>query len=322
VIRLSRGARRLLAAAIGIALDARLGEPPEALHPLRAFGSLMATLERHLYRDDRRTGVLYAATGLALGATSGRALSAASGGVIASTALATSIACGGTALASAAASLDAALARGDLAAARACARSLVGRDVDALDASELARAAVESLAENTVDAVVAPLVFAAAAGAPGALAYRAVNTLDALVGYHSPRYERFGWASARLDDVANYLPARLVALLVAAVRPRRACTVLRVVRRDAGAHPSPNAGVAEAAFAAALDLVLGGANTYDGVLDVRPRLGNGRCPDRGDIAAAIRLSRHVGVAAVVMTVGAAVGLERRARRQHARGPRA
>ena len=152
------------------------------------------------------------------------------------------------------------------------------------------------MAENTVDAVVAPALWAAVAGAPGALGYRAVNTLDAMVGHRSARYERYGWASARIDDGAGWVPARATALLVALVRPGAGAEVLRTVRRDAPAHPSPNAGVAEAAFAAALGLRLGGVNRYGDRTEERAPLGQGRPPRRHDIAEAVRLSNDVGLA--------------------------
>ena len=139
----------------------------------------------------------------------------------------------------------------------------------------------------------APALWALAAGAPGALGYRAVNTLDAMVGHHSPRYERYGRASAKLDDVASFVPARFTAGLVAVARPLRARAVQRAVRADAPAHPSPNAGVAEAAFAAALGVQLGGENRYGDRVEVRPPLGTGRRPERTDIARAVRLSSDV-----------------------------
>jgi adenosylcobinamide-phosphate synthase len=174
--------------------------------------------------------------------------------------------------------------------------ALDGRDPTALDQKELARAVVESVAENTVDAIVAPALWAAIGGAPAALAYRAVNTMDAMVGHRSDRYERYGWASARLDDVAGWIPARVTAALVAGVRPAAAADVVRVVRRDAPAHPSPNAGVAEAAFAAALGLRLGGENRYGDRVEVRPNLGDGRPAEQADIPCAVRLSRDVSLA--------------------------
>ena len=169
-----------------------------------------------------------------------------------SAALSTGLAVAGRCLGESALTVGRALDRGDLGAARAALPALVGRDPAGLDEDEMARAVVESVAENTVNAVVAPAFWAAICGAPGALGYRAVNTMDAMVGHRSARYRAYGWASARLDDAANYLPARLTAALVAAVRPGSAAEIWRAVRNQAPAHPSPNAGVAEAAFAAAL----------------------------------------------------------------------
>src|SRR5262249_33365337 len=154
------------------------------------------------------------------------------------------------------------LAAGDLEGARAALPVLVGRDPSALDASGVAAAVIESLAENTVDAVVAPALWGALLGAPGAAAHPAVNTMDAMAGHRSCRYGRFGFAAARLDDAAAYIPARVTVLLVCLVRPDRTATVIETVRRDAPAHPSPNAGVAESAFAAALGLELGGPLRY------------------------------------------------------------
>jgi adenosylcobinamide-phosphate synthase len=194
------------------------------------------------------------------------------------------------------------LEAGDLDVARDRLPTLVGRDPAGLGTAELARAVVESVAENTVDAVIAPAMWAAAAGAAGALAYRAVNTLDAMVGHRSPRYARFGWAAARADDVAGWLPARLTALLVAGVRPRAAAAVLTAVRAQAPAHPSPNAGVAEAAFAAALGVRLGGTNFYEGRPECRATLGSGPAPRVADIARAVRLSRDVTAAAAVAAI--------------------
>src|SRR5207248_527211 len=159
--------------------------------------------------------------------------------------------------------------------------ALCGRDPAGLAVAGLARAAIESVAENTCDAAVAPLLWGAAFGLPGLLGYRAVNTLDAMVGHRDARYARFGWACARLDDAANLLPARITALLAATLAaaaggsPRRA---LRVLRRDGSAHPSPNAGRCEAAFAGALGVRLGGTNVYAGVAERRGLLGDGGAP--------------------------------------------
>jgi adenosylcobinamide-phosphate synthase len=295
---------RPLAAAAAIVADRLVGEPPAALHPVAAFGQLMAAAERRTYRDRRAAGVAHALAGVAVAAGAGLALRSVAGPMTATFAAA-EVAIAGRMLAEAASGVGAALDRGDLVTARALLPTLVGRDPSALDASEVARAVIESVAENTIDAVVAPACWAAALGAPGVLAHRAVNTLDAMVGHRSARYARFGWAAARLDDIAAWVPARLTALAVVAVRPRSAIAVWRAVRHDAPAHPSPNAGVAEAAFAAALGLRLGGINRYGDQVEARAGLGTGRTPVAADIAAAVRLARHVGwaVAAALGAIG-------------------
>ena len=165
------------------------------------------------------------------------------------------------------------------------------------------RATVESVAENTSDAAVAPLFWGAVAGVPGLLAYRAANTLDAMVGYRSPRYARFGWASARLDDVLNWLPARATAaltVLTAQLAGGSPAGAWRAWQRDGAAHPSPNAGRCEAALAGALGLRLGGRNVYGSRVEERPTLGDGQPPVRGDIGRAVRLSRAVWTAAATL----------------------
>lgn len=280
--------RRTLAVAAAIAADRALGEPPPSVHPVVAFGRAMRGVERALYRDARGPGVAHAALGAGLGA--------AAGAVVGSTVVAASLAIGGRSLTEAAADVASALEAGDLARARALLPTLVGRDPSGLDEKDIARAVVESVAENTVDAVVAPALWAVALGASGALGYRAVNTLDAMVGHRSARFRHYGWASARLDDVAGWVPARVTAGLVAGVRPASACDVWHAVRTQAPAHPSPNAGVAEAAFAAALGLRLGGENRYGDRVELRPPLGTGRPAEAADIARAIALSRHVSLA--------------------------
>jgi adenosylcobinamide-phosphate synthase len=219
-----------------------------------------------------------------------------------STTVATALCTASRSLETEAVAVARALDDGDLAGARRRVRSLVGRDVDGLDADGVVRAVVESVAENTVDAVVAPLLWAAVGGAPAVAVHRAVNTLDAMVGYRTERYRRFGWASARLDDAANWLPARCTAAAVVLVRPGRTAAVVRAVRRDAPAHPSPNAGVAEAAFAGALGCRLGGPTCYGGRLEQRPALGDGPPPGRGDVDRAVALSRQVGAVVAGLTV--------------------
>jgi adenosylcobinamide-phosphate synthase len=154
---------------------------------------------------------------------------------------------------------------------------IVGRDTKQLAAPEIVRASVETVAESTVDGILAPMFFAALGGAPGLWAYKAINTLDSMVGHREPPYTRFGWAAARLDDVANFVPARLGLLFfslgtwVTGGKPGRCW---RIGWRDGGKHPSPNAGISEAAMAGALGVRLGGPNTYDGIKDVRPYIGD------------------------------------------------
>ena len=185
----------------------------------------------------------------------------------------------------------------------------MGRDPTWLDAGEVARATIESVAENTSDAVVAPLLWGAVAGPAGLLGYRALNTLDAMVGHRSPRYGRFGWAAARLDDAANLVPARVTALLAAAGSPRAA---LRAWHRDARRHPSPNAGPVEASFAGALGVRLGGTNVYGDAVEDRGHLGDGRPPAPSDIPPAVRLADRVGFTSLLVALAIA---RRRARRR-------
>ncbi|MYS51962.1 cobalamin biosynthesis protein, partial [Streptomyces sp. SID6013] len=201
-----------------------------------------------------------------------------------------------------------ALEAGDVEAARARLPHLCGRDPQALDADGIARAVVESVAENTSDAVVGALVWGAVAGVPGLLGFRAVNTLDAMVGHKSPRYRRYGWASARLDDLAGWPGARLTAVLttVAGGDPRGA---VRAWRADAARHPSPNAGPVEASFAGALGVRLGGTLSYGGRVEHRPVLNGAagravRASGSGDIDRAVRLSRRVGWLALGVCAGA------------------
>jgi adenosylcobinamide-phosphate synthase len=219
------------------------------------------------------------------------------------TALATWAVLGSKSLAAEGLSVHRLLEAGDLAGARERITHRVGRDPSELSPDGVARAAVESVAENASDAVVAPLFWGAVAGIPGLLGYRAVNPLDAMVGYRSARYGRFGWASARLDDVANLVPSRATALAVALISPAPRRT-WAATRRFAGAHPSPNSGWCEAAYAGALGVRLGGTNSYGGRVEHRPAIGTGRAPVPSDIPAAARLTRHVTLVTAIGAVTA------------------
>jgi adenosylcobinamide-phosphate synthase len=184
------------------------------------------------------------------------------------------------------------LRRRDLAAARRMLARIVGRDTVALDEPEVLRATIETLAENLSDAVVAPLLYLGVGGPAAMAAYKAVNTLDSMVGYRDDRYREFGWASARLDDVANYIPARLTAVLVWICSGLLRYDVRRsvgVTLRDARSQPSPNSGYPEAAVAGALGVRLGGLNYYRGVASRKPYLGDIERPL--DLAAYARARR-------------------------------
>ena len=296
-----RPAASALGLAAGLGLDALIADPRRG-HPVAAFGSVAGAVERAVHRDSRAVGAAYA-VGL-VGAAAARASRSTWSGVT-TTALATWAVVGGTTLRREADAMHALLAAGDLEGGRARLSHLCGRDPAALDLDGLARAAVESVAENTSDAVVAPLFWGAVAGVPGLLAYRAVNTLDAMVGHRSDRHRRFGWAAARLDDAANLAPARLTAALAAGLAPvvgGHPRAALRAWRRDGRKHPSPNAGPVEAAFAGALGRTLGGRVTYAGRVEDRPLLGNGPAPTIEDLPRAARLSGAVALAAGSLAV--------------------
>jgi adenosylcobinamide-phosphate synthase len=283
-------ARRAFAAGAGLLVDRVVGDPPSSVHPVAGFGTLMGHLERRVWADRPTRGVAYAFAGTALGL--------ASGAVVRSGTVALGVSAAGRQLRTTARTIGAAVDAGDLAGARAALPALVGRDPSELDASGIAAAVIESVAENSVDAVIAPAFWTIVAGAPGALGYRAINTMDAMVGHRSERYGRFGTAAARLDDVANWIPARLFAGLVVAVVPSARHEIVAAVRRDAPAHPSPNAGVAEAAMAAAIGRELGGPLRYGERLERRPTLGVGPRPGTGDVEAAVRIADRCELAFV------------------------
>jgi adenosylcobinamide-phosphate synthase len=295
---------RALGLLLGVAADLVLADPRRG-HPVAGFGRVAAALERRVYADSRRAGVGYVAVLVGGAVTAGVAVSRARSVEVLATAAATWAVLGGTSLVREGAALADSLDAGDLAGARARIPHLCARDPALLDAAGMARAGVESLAENTSDAVVAPLFWGAVAGVPGLLGYRAVNTLDAMVGYRSPRYAEFGWAAARVDDLANLLPARLCALLTAAAAPLvggRPAAALRAWRRDAREHPSPNAGPVEAAAAGALGVRLGGRTEYAYGVEERPSLGDGRAPTTADLRRATRLSRTVALLGAAVAV--------------------
>lgn len=292
---------------LGYLADRILGDP-RRWHPVSGFGKLARATENVLYADNRAAGTVFATalvgSATALGYLADRATREKPLLATAVTAAATWVVLGGRSLDVEARTLDAQLRRDDLAAARQQITHLVGRDPTHLDGNDIARATIESVAENTSDAVVAPLWWGALLGPAGLLGYRAANTLDARVGHRTPRFERFGWASARLDDVLNLGPARLTAVLAVAFGNDRAGAV-RAWRRDARKHPSPNAGPVEAAFAGALGIMLGGTNVYHGIVEDRGTLGDGHSPVPADIGRTARLASKVGAGALAVAAALA-----------------
>lgn len=303
--------------ALGWAADQLLGDP-RRWHPVAGFGRLASALERRLYGDRRGHGIAFAATLVGGAASLGWAAQRWLGGRpvprVLVTAAATWMVLGGRSLARESGAIADLLSADDLPGAQARVANLVSRDLQALDSDGVARAALESVAENTCDAVVAPLFWGALAGLPGLLGYRAANTLDAMVGYRNDRYRTFGWAAAKLDDLANWLPARLTAGLAIAAAPLVGgvpADGVRAVREQSGRHPSPNGGVVEAAFAGTLRVRLGGRNTYGGVVEDRGELGFGPAPAPSDLFRANRLALVVSAGAAAVSVALALAVGRR-----------
>lgn len=311
------GLARSLGLVLGLAADHVVPDPRRG-HPVAVFGSVAVAAEHRMWADDRGPGLAYAlgfvGAATALGLVFDRATAGSRNADVVTTAACTWAVVGQAGLAREAAAMRAALGSGDLMAARELLPRLCGRDPSGLAEKALARATVESVAENTADAVVAPLLWGAAFGPAGLLGYRAVNTLDAMVGHRGQRYGRFGWAAARLDDAANWLPARVTALLTVATAPLAggsAAAAWRVLRRDRGRHPSPNAGWCEAAAAGALGVRLGGENEYAHGVEHRPELGDGPAAAAADIPRAVLVSRTVGAGAAVLATGLAVASQAR-----------
>lgn len=310
-------ARRGAAALVALAAERFVSPLLARRHPVAAYGRAMVALERRIWAPSRARGAAYAAAGLlpALGAWAvSRCRRIPAPLSFLGAAGATAVALGRIELRSEALAMSETIAGGDLAQARIRLANLAGRDARRLGPAELSRAVIESVAENTVDATVASVLWALVGGAPGVIAHRCANTMDAMVGHRSARYERFGWASARLDDLAAWLPARIAAGGVMIARPCSAPQAWRLARGEARRHPSPNAGLSEACFAAALGLRLGGPNYYGGRLDERPFLGAGAEPTAGHIAAAVALADHLAaILAAGLLVMVLAGSGRRAR---------
>lgn len=284
-----------------VVLDLLLGDPRWLPHPVVLIGRMITFLENLLRKtvaNERLAGLFLllftvgATYGLGLAAVIGASAVHPYAGWIVATLMAwTTLAA--RSLHRESGLVAAALQRGDLAEARRYLSYIVGRDTEALDEPEIWRGAVETVAENTTDGVIAPLFFLLLGGPPLALAYKAVNTLDSMVGYKNDRYLRFGWASARFDDLVNYLPARLTGFLMVLASPLVGLSMgnsWRIMMRDGRNHASPNSGISEAAAAGALGIRLGGTNSYFGKPVPKPTIGDPARPlDANGWRGAVRL---------------------------------
>jgi adenosylcobinamide-phosphate synthase len=282
-------------ACLGVMLDAVFGEPRRA-HPLVAFGRVAAWLERALNSDDRSGAVgrrtlgalvLAVLVGVPVLATALAIAYAPLWAAWCIHAAALYFALGAKSLQQHVRVVVDALGASDLPLARALGARIVSRDLGDAEAPDVARAAVESTLENGNDAIFGALFWFVILGAPGAIAYRLINTLDAMWGYKTARYVFFGWAAARLDDAINYVPARLTALTYALLGDTRAG--FACWRMQGGLWESPNAGPVMAAGAGALNVALGGAAQYHGQVEQRPQLGSGATPGAADIDRALTL---------------------------------
>lgn len=287
--RWGRLARSCMGAALGVALDAAIGEPPARMHPVVGIGNTLSRLERVFWQDSRVNGAAFATGALLVSGSISKRL----GKGVVPTSLSVFLTSAGKELYSVALLVHNRLEVGDLEGARREVRALVGRDVAHLDEKDLARAVIESVAENTADAILGPLLYGGVFGPPGAWIYRVTNTMDSMFGYKSALYVRFGWACARIDDGMNLAVARWCVLLVMLVTKSQNWGEIISSLRGASDHPSPNAGLVEASFAASLGIRLGGVSAYRGEVEVRPSLGNGREATFRDIPRAVDLSKRV-----------------------------
>jgi len=268
-----------------IALDLALGDPRWIPHPVRWIGRFAASMEtpfRRMFRNPRTAGtfawfVVLPATLLGAFLLVRGAHRLHPGAVDGVSILLIYFSIAARDLVGHGEGVRRALEKGELPGAREKVGMIVGRDTDRLDEAGVVRAAVESVAENIVDGITAPLFYAALFGPLGAIGYRAINTMDSLFGYRNERYIDFGRTSARMDDVANFLPARVTGLLVPAAAfllRLRASDAFRIFLRDRRNHPSPNSGHTEAAVAGALGVQLGGESFYSGRSSFKPLLGD------------------------------------------------
>jgi adenosylcobinamide-phosphate synthase len=306
---------RMLSIGAAFLMDVVFGDPPSLPHPVRLIGAYISSFEKHVRRlakselGTKATGVFLLITTVALAYLLPWYVLRLAGSmslylyhIVNVLLMYTCIAA--RCLSDEGGRIYNALQEGDLEKSRKLLSMIVGRDTHSLNESGITRGAVETVAENTSDGVVAPLFYMFIGGAPLAMAYKAVNTLDSMVGYKNERYLNFGWASARFDDIANYIPARLTGILMVL-----AAMLLRldykksfqILIRDSRNHSSPNSGFPEAAAAGALGVQLGGTNYYFGKPLEKPTIGEPSRPlDRHDIKAVIRLMYAASILALIL----------------------
>lgn len=302
-------------AALGFFLDLLIGDPKFITHPVVLIGKAIDFLEKYLrklaapYFGLRFSGILL--TTIVVGGTyalmwvvqtGAYSLNYWLGLAVSIWFMGTTVAVKG--LAAAAREIYSLLDSDNLPEARKKVGWIVGRDTNCLDESEITRATVETVAENIVDGIIAPLFYGFIGGVPLAMAYKAVNTLDSMVGYRNEKYKEFGWSSARFDDVCNYIPARITGvllLLTFIILGKPAGDAYRVIRRDSGQHPSPNSGIPEAAVAGALGIRLGGINYYGGVKSLRAYMGDPKeLLSKAHIAETVKIMYTASLIAVLL----------------------
>ncbi len=285
------GARQTPWILLGVVLDILFSDPPWRYHPVRLIGHLINILER-LSRPIAKSSFQLRIAGVSLviiilGGVSvfvtallliAHILSIWIFRLLIALLVYWGIAIRG--LAEAAIAIYRPLAQGRWEEARLYLSMIVGRETEKLDPSEIIRGTIESVAENTCDSIVAPLFFAFLAGPAGLWFYKAANTMDSMIGYNNAQYHDLGWAAAKMDDILNWIPARIsgLAIAVSAILDGRFRQSYETMRLDGRRHPSPNSGISEAAMAGALDVKLGGFNTYHGLVSLRPKIGQGNSP--------------------------------------------
>jgi adenosylcobinamide-phosphate synthase len=305
----------VIAAAWG--LDVLLGDPETVPHPVRGIGRLITALEpwvRKRFSNAKYAGVAVGMLVPVIAYAGTAAVIWLCGLVHFWLATAASVLLIYTTLSSRCLSDEARailrlLLAGDIVNARKQLSRIVGRDTQDLNEKGIARATIESVSENSVDGIIAPLFYAVLGGAPLAMAYKAINTLDSMVGYKDDSYREFGWFSARMDDVANFIPARLCLIIIPIATivlwPSRAVKSFAAMLRDGTKNPSPNSGYPEAGFAGALGIQLGGDTMYKGVVHQKQFLGDKEKDiEAEDIGKSMRLMWAVSCAALVILTGA------------------